>query len=367
MGSVDRRALGEAIALVERAAVGQTGWREPLDAIAEVTGSMGGQLIGLGSAGLIPFNLMTNVPEECAADFAAAGGGDPRINSRVRVGSSAGELDICDESRFTTAADMRRNPEYAEWIRRYDMRHACLTSLVKSPDSLVGLAVLRGRRHGPIGEEQKRAFTRLAVHVRSAVRTQIALQDQGMMLAAGMMEVMGAAVFVCDAGGRVRAMTPAAEALAAAGDFLRIRGGVLTPACETDQPGLAREIAAAVQRPPHARPLTVVRQATGDDLLLVEAAPLPVDHAPAFRASVLVIAHVASADEARLAETARVLYGLSSAESAVAAQLALGRSPAAIAHGRQVAIGTVRTQIRRILEKSGTGGQLEFATRLHRY
>lgn len=367
MGSVDREGMDEAVSLLERAAVGRIGWDAPLEAIARVTGSMGGQLIGLGSAGLIPFNLMTGVAPECAADFAAAGGGDPRINSRVRVGSSAGELDICDEARFTTAADMRRNPEYADWIRRYDMQHACLTSLVKSPDSLVGLAVLRGRRHGHITEEQKRAFTALAVHVRSAVRTQIALQDQGMMLAAGMMEVIGAAVFICDTAGRVRAMSPSAEALAAAGDFLRIRSGVLTTACEADQPALALEIAAAVHRPPHARPLTPVRQAAGDDLLLVEAAPLPVDHAPAFHASVLVIAHAARADEARLAEVARVLYGLSPAESSVAAQLALGRSAAVIAHGRRVALGTVRTQIRRILEKSGAGGQLEFATRLQRY
>lgn len=359
--------MDEAIALLERAALGQVGWRAPLEAIGEATGSMGGQLIGLGSAGMIPFNMMTGVAPETASDFEAAGGGDPRINSRVRVGSAAAELEICDEARFTTAADMRRNPEYADWIHRYDMHHACLTTLVKSPDSLVGLAVLRGRRHGHIEADQKRAFAELAVHVRAAVRTQIALQDQGMLLATGMMEAMGAAVFVCEPGGGVRAMTPAAEALVTAGDFLRLRSGVLTTAHEADHAALTAEIAAAVRRAPHARPLTAIRQLSGDDRLLVEACPLPVDHAPAFRASVLVVAHVASADEARLGEVARILYGLSAAEAAVAAQLALGRNPTVIAHDRRVAVGTVRSQIRRILEKSGSSSQLEFAARLHRY
>ena len=40
---------------------------------------------------------------------------------------------------------------------------------------------------------------------------------------------------------------------------------------------------------------------------------------------------------------------------------------AVIAHDRRVAVGTVRSQIRRILEKSGSSSQLEFAARLHRY
>ena len=154
--------MDEAVALLEGAGVGQTGWEAALDSVARVTGSMGAQLIGLGRDALIPFNLMTGVPPEAVADFEAAGGGDPRVNSRVRVGSRSDELVVLDEAAFTTEADMRRHPDYANWIHTYDMHHTCLTTLVKGPDSLVGLALLRGRRHGHINDEAKRAFARLA-------------------------------------------------------------------------------------------------------------------------------------------------------------------------------------------------------------
>ena len=359
--------MDEAVALLEGAGVGQAGWEAALDSVARVTGSMGAQLIGLGRDALIPFNLMTGVPPEAVADFEAAGGGDPRVNSRVRVGSRSDELVVLDEAAFTTEADMRRHPDYANWIHTYDMHHTCLTTLVKGPDSLVGLALLRGRRHGHIDDEAKRAFARLAGRARSAVRTQIALQDQSMLLAAGMMEAMGATVFICDDHGRVRAMTPSAEALLAAGDFLRLRSGTLTAAREADQAGLGALIAAAAGKLETPRSLTAVRQSTGDDVLLLEAAPLPPGHGPRLGARVLVIALAPTSDEARLAEAARALYGLSAAESAVAAQLALGRNPAVIAHGRSVSIGTVRSQVRRILEKAGAASQLEFAALLARY
>ena len=166
--------MDEAVALLEGAGVGQAGWEAALDTVARVTGSMGAQLIGLGRDALIPFNLMTGVPPEAVADFEAAGGGDPRVNSRVRVGSRSDELVVLDEAAFTTEADMRRHPDYANWIHTYDMHHTCLTTLVKGPDSLVGLALLRGRHHGHIDDEAKRAFARLAGRARSAVRTQIA-------------------------------------------------------------------------------------------------------------------------------------------------------------------------------------------------
>ena len=134
---------------------------------------------------------------------AGEGGGDPAINSRVRIGMRAAELEVLDETAFSTAADMRLNPEYGEWIRTWDMHHTCLTNLVKEPDQHAGLALLRSERQGNVNGEQKRAFAALAAHARSAVRTHMALEAQGAQLLAGAMEAMRATAFVCDETGRV--------------------------------------------------------------------------------------------------------------------------------------------------------------------
>ena len=240
MGGVTQGAVEAAAELFQAAGLGQASWSDALDGLAAVTGSTGAQLIGLGSEATVPFNVMTGVPAETGEAFLAAGGGDPAVNSRVRVGMRAGELAVLDETAFTTAADMRLNPQYGEWIRTWDMHHTCLTNLVVEPDRHAGLALLRSQRQGNVDDEQKRAFAALAAHARSAVRTQIALEAQGAQLLAGAMEAVRATAFFCDTAGRVRGMTASAEALLAAGDLLRLNKGVLTTACDADRRGRHR-------------------------------------------------------------------------------------------------------------------------------
>lgn len=365
VGRVTRKAVEETAELFQAAGLGQGSWEAALDGLAAVTGSTGAQLIGLGSDAAVPFNVMTGVPPETGEGFVAVGGGDPAINSRVRVGMHAAELEVLDETAFTTAADMRLNPEYAEWIRTWDMHHTCLTNLVKAPDRHAGLALLRSERQGNVDDEQKRAFAVLARQARVAVRTRMALESQGAQLLAGAMEAVRATAFFCDEAGRVCGMTAPAEALLSAGDGLRLRNGVLTTACEADRRGL--EAALAQARAGAAPAFAVVaRRLGGDDRLILEVAPLPSSGGPGFGPRALVLVHGAGVDEARVATAARSLYGLSASESAIAAQLAAGRSPAAIAHERQVSLGTVRAQVRRIYEKVGVSSQLELAARLPR-
>lgn len=364
MSRVTQKAVGEAAELFQAAGLGQASWEAALDGLAAVTGSTGAQLISLGSGAAVPVNVMTGVPAETGEAFVAVGGGDPAINSRVRIGTRAAELEILDETAFTTAADMRLNPEYAEWIRTWDMHHTCLTNLVKAPDQHAGLALLRSERQGNVDDEQKRAFAILAGHARAAVRTQMALETQGAQLLAGAMEAVRATAFFCDAAGRVRGMTAPAEALLSAGDVLRLNRGVLTTACEADRRGLEVALAEALSGGAPAFAVAARRLNT-DDRVFIEAAPLP-SSAPGFGPRALVIVHGAGVDEARVATAAGSLYGLSASEAAIAAQLSAGRSPAAVAHERGVSLGTVRTQVRRIYEKVGVTSQLELAARLPR-
>ncbi len=365
MVRVTQKAVEETTELFQAAGLGQASWEAALDGLAAVTGSTGAQLIGLGSGATVPVNVMTGVPAETGEAFVAVGGGDPAINSRVRIGLQAAELEVLDETAFTTAADMRLNPEYAEWIRSWDMHYVCLTNLVKAPDQHAGLALLRGERQGNVDDEQKRAFAVLARQARAAVRTRMALEAQGTHLLAGAMEAVRATAFFCDAAGRVRGMTASADALLSAGDLLRLNKGILTTACEADRRGLEIAVAEAAAGGAPAFP-TVARRLNSDDRVFIEASPLPASGAPGFGPRVLVIVHGRGADEARIAVAAGALHGLSASEAAIVAQLAAGRSPAAIAHERRVSLGTVRSQVRRIYDKVGVSSQLELAARLPR-
>jgi DNA-binding CsgD family transcriptional regulator len=365
MSGVKRESVERAAELFQAAGLGEASWEAALDGLAALTGSTGAQLIGLGAEATVPFNVMTGVPWETGRDFVAVGGGDPAVNSRVRIGMRASELEVLDETAFTTATDMRLNPDYAEWIRTWDMHHTCLTNLVVEPERRAGLALLRGERQGNVNEEQKRAFAALAWHARAAVRTQMALEAQGAQLLAGAMEAVRATAFFCDEAGRVRGMTASAEALLSAGDLLRLRKGVLTTACEADRRGLEAALAEALTGGAPAFAVAARRLHT-DDRVFIEASPLPSTSTPGFGPRALVIVHGLGLDEARVAAVARSLYGLSASEAAIAAQLAAGRSPAAIAHERRVSLGTVRTQVRRIYDKVGVTSQLELAARLPR-
>lgn len=365
IGGVTQKSVEGAAELFQAAGLGEASWEAALEGMAALTGSTGAQLIGLGSEGTVPLNVMTGVPGESGEAFVAVGGGDPAINSRVRIGLQAAELEVLDETAFTTAADMRLNPEYAEWIRTWEMHHACLTNLVKEPDRHAGLALLRNQREGNVNDEQKRIFAFLARQARAAVRTQMALESQGAQLLVGAMEAVRTTAFFCDQDGRVRGMTASAEALLSAGDVLRLRRGMLTTVCEADRRGLEFALAEALAggAPAFAVP---ARRVNTDDRVFIEVAPLASSSMPGFGPRVLVVVHGPGVDEARVAAAAGALYGLSAGEAAIAAQLASGRSPAAIAHERRVSLGTVRTQVRRIYDKVGVASQLELAARLPR-
>lgn len=360
--------VDSAIERFQSAGLTGTGWEAALESLVELTGSMGGQLIGLGSNAAVPFNLTVGIDPASTGEFVAAGGGDPKINSRVRVGSIVPELRILDESAFTTSEDVRLFPEYGEWIRRYDVAFGCLTPLVKADPLLVGIAMMRNTRQGNIGREQRKAFARVAQHARMAVRTQMILQHQSVALVTDILDALPATVFLCDAFGRVLAMSAMAEQLLSAGTHLKLLSGRLSAIAAPDQPGLNVMVARAIDpsAAPPDRPV-VVRNAEGDDPLLIEVAPVPRKHPLGFGIALVTIVRRPSDDPGRFADAAQVLFGLTPAEANVSAQLALGRTVSAIAQSHGVSVGTVRTHVRRIFDKAGTSNQLELASLLSRF
>ena len=69
--------------------------------------------------------------------------------------------------------------------------------------------------------------------------------------------------------------------------------------------------------------------------------------------------------DARKAALLQGVYGLTSAETDIALQIARGQSTELISQQRKVAVGTVRAQIKSMLAKVGVSRQVELVARLN--
>lgn len=346
----------------QSAALGEATWLEALEGVARATGSRTGQIIGLGSQAAVPFNWMTEMPDEASEDFLEAGGGDPQVNRRVALGGSIPELEVLADGDFAAYGRPDDPAEIKAWVDRYDVPHICLSPLIKQDGLLVGLAVLRSQKNGHITDEQRRVFSCLAPHLRAAVRTQMTLMSEGVSAITGTMETLSIAAFVCDPQGRVLARTSLTEPLLREGSHFRLRNGRLAAWNDPDGKALATEIFAAGLKVGASRPAgpIVLRNALGGDPLLIEVASLPAGRHPfGVERAVLVMVGARRPINHGAAAIARALYGLTSAEAEIAGDLVAGLRPQTIAVRRGTALTTVRSHIRRILEKAEVTSQLE--------
>jgi DNA-binding CsgD family transcriptional regulator len=355
----------------QTAGVSGTGWYRALANLAEATGSRHGQLICIGDDATVPIDILTDIDPTFHDEFVAMGGGDPRINPRVRAGMNAPVLKVLAENDFISPDEYQRDPHYQEFVVPHNVPYICLSTLDRTPGMLTGLAVVRDERQGHISEPERAVFSSLAPHVRAAVRTQAALEGNGAALLAGAMEALAMPAFVCDRTGIVRELTPAAEQLASAGRGLQLKEGRLRAALASDAKELEDAIgAAAIGRIRPGPPLmrTVVVRSGENDLapIVLDVIALPPQTTEfSFMPRVLVVARGSKAANERRAAILQTAYGMTSAESDIALQLCSGKPPEAIAAARKVAVGTVRAQIKALLAKAGAKRQIELVARLN--
>lgn len=354
------------------AALSRQGWYQALEGFAEATGSANGELIGLGANAAVPFNIFTNIDPAFVTDFVAAGGGDPALNPRVNAGMKASPLKVLSEADFITPEEHRRHPHYQEFAFKWDIPYSCLTTLERTDDLLIGLAVGRNKAQGHITAQQKQVFQSIAPHVRAAVRMQIALEGEGAALLAGALDSMSMPAFICDRTGTVRNMTPAAERLLEDGRGLQLRVGQLGAINPGDDRALHAAISNALQgraagAAPAVQTVIVRKEFATLPVLVLDVIALPQRQFElGFAPRVLVLARGERNDDSRRSMILRAAYGLTAAETEIAVKLADGRAPEAIAQARGVSLATVRFQIKSILAKAGVKRQVELASLIGR-
>lgn len=349
----------------QRAALAGGQWTQAIDRLASVTRSSRAQLIGFTTKGVM-FNWVTGMDEVSLQALEAINGHDPRINSRVRVGSRAPELTVLTERNFSTADDMANDPAYGEWIEDHGPRYLCLSPLWRDRARLVGLSIARTPNEGDIDHDALDIFARIAPHVRSAVRTMMALGDRSATILTENLGQVDVAAIICEADGRIVALSNPAEALLEEREWLTSRHHRLWARNGHDDGRLISTIH-HVATNPNALPQKMTLPAHSDGhLILIEISRVPGDSwmQPG---RVLLIAYTHRRTVQRAAADAQLLFDLTNAERQIVEHLIAGQSATAIAGIRGVALGTVRTQIRHILEKADVTSQAVLMARLITY
>jgi DNA-binding CsgD family transcriptional regulator len=343
------------------AAVGLVTWTEAMSRFADAVGSRTGQLIGIGSHAAVPFNIMTEMAPEAEAEFVAVGGGDPWINSRVRVGIAAPELALRDDADFTIELDRERGPEFGAWKDRHRIGYSCIANVLKNDRFLIGMAALRDSSQEPMDEEDKQGFAVLARSLRSAVRLQVSLEGQEAKLVAKSFEAIDKPVFVCAPDGTISGASGPAQDIAATNRWLTVRRGRLSLRDAAAQRALLAAIGQTIF--PGSTKLGALRDSVvtydkGGFPLYLEIAPFPIIHDVPLRACALVIAYPPRQREERCATVARALYRLTPTEAMIAAYLVSGKSLDSIADLCGIGRGTVRTHLKRTFDKTGVRSQV---------
>ena len=348
------------------AALDSSLWTPALEALADFTHSSHGQLIGIGSTAAVPFNWVTGFPESALEDFDSIDGGSPLVNPRVAVAIHAPILQLCAEEDYRAARPMLTTDIYADFSQQYRIQHGCQTKLFEGPDGIVGLAVLRSEQDGQTSELDRAMFGQIAPFVRSAVRTQMALENAGAGLLGGALDALGAAVFVCDARGAVAAMTDAAEGILRDGR-LRLVDGHLCPSHPQDVGRFKESFERHFKGTRSLFETVVLGVRPGSMPLVIDicAAPRGPWHF-SFRPQALVIVRTGQRWHVHAPRILQLCYQLSPAEADVALQLARGQSREAIAARRGSSLATVRAQLKSAFAKLGIGREVELAAMLGR-
>lgn len=175
---------------------------------------------------------------------------------------------------------------------------------------------------------------------------------------------------VLDRAGSVVCASLGAERLMAARADLAVKGGKLTSTRRDEAAAIVAAIASAADLAPRPKdeaarsPARVVELAPMTEdalgLIFMPLRPHPRDEdTSSSEGSVLVVIHDPAARVRLSPALISQLHGLTPTEGATAAAIAEGSSPAEIARARGCAEDTVRSHLKRILEKTGTHRQAD--------
>lgn len=221
-------------------------------------------------------------------------------------------------------------------------------------DAVLCVAAHRASGHGAFGAEHAARLDRISVDLHRIYRARRLLmeRDDRVSRLILMLESGGTKVLMVGVDLRLVEASPAARVLIDRNDGLSLRAGriaVHDPAART---ALRDCVNRSIHRAGVTRTVFLCPRPSGAPPWRLTALPLPARDGGG--CAILIDGGAPSADRLRIWLSQH--YGASRAEIEVAEALLKGRTPEEIGAARRVSMNTVRTQIRRLLDKTGARG-----------
>lgn len=362
------RKVAQIAAAFARAPFEPLGWDTALRTLAEATRSSHGQMLAMGARHLA-FNWVSDAAPGFHTLLEDIDGYLPEVNYRV---AAAGQpLEMAWEAHYDAVRAAHTDERYLDAMRRLDVEHGAQMVLTQQPDAFFGLAVLRSESDGRSTEADRHVFAQAAPHVLAALRTQNAIEHQGLLMVRGSIETMRTPAILLDAAARVCYVSEAAAPLLGL-RTLQVRNQALRASVPATDRALQARIALALSGADTGPSPLWVRSDAG--LLLVEVRALPrQDWHFGFTPRVIVTLrsplaapseephHLAHEGLERDARHLSEALSLSSAEARVVALLSRGHSRQDIARLRGVSVQTVTAQLRNVFLKCNVRRESELA------
>jgi DNA-binding CsgD family transcriptional regulator len=250
-------------------------------------------------------------------------------------------------------------------LARYDFHHMAILPLVSTPTHFEVLSASRGGDTAEVDAEALRllAYPASQLRVAQALGRELAAAHLRAACAEAALEQTLTAAFLLDSAGRVMHMNRAGESIASSADGVMLRRNKIVATNASQQSRLRLLIAGAISAAGASLArlggAIALERSSGRRPLFVRVLPLrvglPVGHTPSGHALLLITDPDGAVQDAT--SLLKDLFSLTNAEIAVAVNLRVGFTLAAIATARGVALETIRSQVKSVLQKTNTRRQ----------
>ena len=360
---VSLEAFSELLEVLYSAPLQQEQWEHFLALLGKHTGSEASILLCANSrhalsvsaqAGKVHFDEMVYSEQYAASD---------PIRGAIIKAAPRGV--VSDEELFPdeglTRTDMYRAMFAANGIRYTS--HLLMAATVRR---LEAITVARTCEQGPMPEDCKYLLNLLLPHVRKAleIRHVLGVAQQRLAGAEAMVDASVTATFLLTRQGRVLHRNGAAEVLLRENGVLALQEGMLVASqARFKEPlrKLFQDAAVPVSPQWKAEPVhaLALHRSSGKKPLQLLASPLPPSHRDRSKADLVLLVTDPEKPFSFPDDVLHALYGLTPAQTEVANGLLTGYTLDEIATLRRVSLGTVRQQVKSILNRTGVSRQSE--------
>lgn len=197
----------------------ERGWESAVAAIVEATASKAGHLLGIGGPLLLPLNVFSGDVPGIERYL-----GDPRFHGAInwRVGSVTVPMAIQHEGDYAAYRQSHDTSDYDDAASDLDIMFGCQSAILLDSQTMLGIALLRGRRNGACSAETLQRFALLRSQLARAVRMQMALDGEAAETMVGDLGALHGQTLLLDRHGNLCALSSAAEQLFDDGGPLRL-------------------------------------------------------------------------------------------------------------------------------------------------